>query len=1187
MTFEDALTALESLLKADEPDAGSPFTPTERRILQAAWYQENYQSVASQLYLTEGHVKDVAAALWKHISAVVHTKVTKRTLRGILETFLAEPPWTEGELTAPAEPDRTTIPRSTDWADAPDPVLFLGRQQELKTLEQWIVDDRCQVVALLGMGGIGKTALAARLSRRIQTQFDGIFWRSLLNAPKLTDILQELLLFLSPQQEAAVPSTLEGLLLSCLHHLRQRRYLVILDNGETLLAEGGEQPYRPGYSDYDQLFKRLGEAPHASCLLLTSREKPPAIAQLESPRRPLRSLTLTGLAASDAQKIVSTFQEFEASSADWQALLDLYEGHPLALELVAKHIAEVFFGDIRAFLQQGQPIFRDIGTLLNWHFERLSAAEVEVLYWLSISREPVSLQELQTLMLTPPRQAQLPSVLQSLQRRLPLVQSDRRLTLQPVLLEHVTAQFVQHMGRCLATADLKALDQFCLLQASAREHRRQTQLRLIVQPVLEHYGAERPSQTSAESHLLQLLAALKQSAREGYGAGNVLNLLVTLGYSLKSQDLSQLTLREVDLQGVALCHSNFTNVRFDRVTFTQNLKGILAVAMNTQADLLAASDSDGSIHLYETSTGRYCANLRDPHSQTWIYSLDFSPEGRHLLSSGLDQTLRLWDCQTGELLRLWSQDSQVLAVAYHPRGDRFASAGSDGNVSIWDINGTKPIKVFSGHQNWIWSLAFDPGGRRLASTADDGTTRLWDVQHGQVMVLQTQQQAGRAVAISPDGQLLATAGNEHTVALWCSNTGQPIGTLQGHRGLVRAISFHGNGSWLVSTGYDGTIRIWDIATQRCLKTLHSNGTHCLDALALGQSGDDLIVGSKDHFLQLWDLATGQCVRSLQGFVCGTASLALDATGQRLVSSGLDHFIWRWDLAKSRPLPPLSGHQSNVWAIAISPDGRTLASGSYDCTLKLWDVASGTNLHTGKGHRHFIRSVAFSATGAMVATGSSDGTVKLWETTTGQCLKTLQGHEDKVQAVLFTGTGQHLLSAGNDGQIRRWDLAKGALVEAIAASTGKVYALALPPQEGQVVSGDTDGIVRLWDWKNGRCLRVWAEHQQSIWSVAVSPDGDWIASSSNDKTVRVWHIPTGNRRHVFQFAVPVGAIAFHPASNWLVCGCFNQEIAIYSLATGERRQTLHIPRPYEGMQIRGAKGLSTAQFASLYSLGAIG
>src|SRR5437667_5204835 len=196
-----------------------------------------------------------------------------------------------------------------DWGDALAVPSFYGREEERALLSQWIVQDNCRVVSVLGMGGIGKSALSVNVMHQLvvgtgQAQgtvptacpFEVVIFRSLRDAPSCEALLDDCLQVLSPQPLSTVPADLGQRISLLLKHLRKARTLVVLDNLECLLQEGNVRGhFRPGCEGYELLLHRVVETVHQSCLLFTSREKPAKLRLLESRYPLVRSLRLTGL----------------------------------------------------------------------------------------------------------------------------------------------------------------------------------------------------------------------------------------------------------------------------------------------------------------------------------------------------------------------------------------------------------------------------------------------------------------------------------------------------------------------------------------------------------------------------------------------------------------------------------------------------------------------------------------------------------------------------------------------------------------------------------------------------------------------------------------------------------------------------------------------------------------------------
>ena len=211
---------------------------------------------------------------------------------------------------------------------------------------------------------------------------------------------------------------------------------------------------------------------------------------------------------------------------------------------------------------------------------------------------------------------------------------------------------------------------------------------------------------------------------------------------------------------------------------------------------------------------------------------------------------------------------------------------------------------------------------------------------------------------------------------------------------------------------------------------------------------------------------------------------------------------------------------------------------------------------------------------------------------GKCLQTLRGHGGMVQGLQFLPQGDRLVSVSNDGTIRLWEGSTGAQLEIWKGGedADAIQTLALHPTQPLFVTGDSRGVVKLWNWETGVCLAIASGHRNLVWSVAISPNGQWIASGSQDRTLHLWQLSPDTHElanvATFSHHTAVGAVAFDPTSEKLVGGCLSETLHVYDVATQQHDRTLTVPRPYEGINLRGTTGLSATQSAILQQLGAI-
>ncbi|MBF2076337.1 MAG: protein kinase [Synechococcales cyanobacterium C42_A2020_086] len=286
---------------------------------------------------------------------------------------------------------------------------------------------------------------------------------------------------------------------------------------------------------------------------------------------------------------------------------------------------------------------------------------------------------------------------------------------------------------------------------------------------------------------------------------------------------------------------------------------------------------------------------------------------------------------------LTAHTSWVTCVAISATTPTFASSSLDDTVKIWNLNTGELLLNLVGHTRGVNTIAISPDSRTLVSGSDDYSVRVWSFLNGALLgALSGHNRDVNAVAISPDGKLLVSGGEDRTIRLWSLSTGALLKTLAEVAGMIKTIAISPDGKLLASGGLDNKIKLWSLRTGEYLKTLvgHLNPVH---AILFSPDGQTLITGSKDKTIRLWNIQTGELVRTFTEHIRDVNALALTPNGRVLISGSSDSTIKLWDLATGRVLATWTDHTDTVNSVAVSPDGKLLVSGSSDKTIRIWQL----------------------------------------------------------------------------------------------------------------------------------------------------------------------------------------------------------------------------------------------------------
>jgi WD40 repeat protein/transcriptional regulator with XRE-family HTH domain len=608
--------------------------------------------------------------------------------------------------------------------------------------------------------------------------------------------------------------------------------------------------------------------------------------------------------------------------------------------------------------------------------------------------------------------------------------------------------------------------------------------------------------------------------------------------------IALLAIRSLDMQYTPAGDSilaSLTTFESPPLEFKGHTADVWGVDFSPDGKYLVTGSDDRTARLWDVATGE---TIRIFSGQSGgIDGVEFSPDGKYLLAGGgADHTARLWDVASGETVQVFSgHTGSVDDAAFAPDGKLIVTAGGeDMTVRIWDVATGETLHVLTGHTDYVPRVAFSPDGKYvLTAGAGDRTARLWDAATGkELRVFSGHTEAVVAVAFSPDGKYIATGCDDYIARVWDIASGELVREFTGHQGFVNGIAFSPDGRFLLTGSHDRTARLWDVATGEALRIFHGH-TGQVQGVAFSPDGNLIATASNDRIARVWNFQTSPTGIQFTGHTEEVLQASFSPNGKLVVTASYDDTARIWDAVSAQTIKILVGHSDEVHGAVFSPDGKQILTASADRTARLWDVASGKELRRFEGHTDSVNRAIFSPDGKYVVTTSYDGTARVWDAETGQTLVTFIKHgPEHVNRVAFSADGKMVATSGDDDTARIWSPLKGKELM-VFKHTDNVVGLAFSPDGKYLVTGSSDGSVRLWEIISGKEVRRFAGHQGGAFGVAFSLDGKYVLTGGRDGTARLWDVETGEEvRRFIGHTSEVRDVAFSLDGKYIVTASFD-------------------------------------------------
>lgn len=549
--------------------------------------------------------------------------------------------------------------------------------------------------------------------------------------------------------------------------------------------------------------------------------------------------------------------------------------------------------------------------------------------------------------------------------------------------------------------------------------------------------------------------------------------------------------------------------------------------------VVTASLDDHTARLWNAATGEpLCPPMK--HSGG-VFTAEFSPDGKRVVTTSEDRTARLWDGLTGQPLgEVMRHYTMVSKASFSPDGSRVATvAGKE--VGIWDGHTGLPVtKDPIRHEHSVDVVVFSPDSRFLATAEGAQVTRptynnrrharIWDAFTGKAVGKPMEHDDGiKNLAFSPDGQRLATASWDQTARVWTAATGEPVGEPMRHQSAVQTACFSPDGKKVVTGCALGKVQVWEAETGKATGTVIEQQD--VGVIRYSPNGKIILTASGDGHSGRWDAETGE----LLGWpmrhrdIVEVAKFGADAR-EIMTVAFFSKTAQLWRYRNTRSVVQRIGRGESVLLDArFSSDSKLVATASVD-TARVWEAVTGRA--AGPPLPHKCANVHFMPGGEVLATasriGETEGKVAFWNFRTGQPVGQSIALPGEVSTCAFSPDGKLVLTitsnAKGNRQAQVWDVVTGKVIAAPSGIAPFHDFASFSSDSQRFVAPSSYESAAVWDAVSGalvssimnkRNLSILAD-KYMVSDAVFSPDGKWVAVAGGDSVATVYDIAAGLR-----------------------------------------------------------------------------
>ena len=597
--------------------------------------------------------------------------------------------------------------------------------------------------------------------------------------------------------------------------------------------------------------------------------------------------------------------------------------------------------------------------------------------------------------------------------------------------------------------------------------------------------------------------------------------------------------------------------------------GLATVAPDGQTVVTAVTGHRrhfGAVRRYRVASGELLWETPSPT----VSGLAVTPDGTRVVAACDDRSARIWDLETGGLMRRFDRRASWLGQLALTSDGSLAATNRGETVLIWPVPTeaeTVPRRWTVGqplrdvrceledHRATISGLAFAADGSYLASSDSRDVVRLWDpVSCRAKAVLQLQQGGARRLdrlALSPDGKVLVAAG-DRTAWMWNVESEELLSSYRVEGEEISAVVFDRRGEWLAIGHERGRISLLKPGQEQPFRTLRSG--RGLSWIEPSPAGDELAVGHLGVDILSLTAPAGR-VR-LKNFKRHVSGVRISDDGAQVISES-PGTIRIWDLETGRPPVELEGSRA-----LSSTDGAVVAVGGRERSdgIRIWHRDTLGILDRVR-HDAVVTAFDLDRGGEVLATAADDGTVRLWNARTGERLKHFAGPSSAASDVVLAEDARAVVASYADGSLWVWNLEGDAPRHVLYhPETRETWQMLAMPSASRLLTTVVGGGTYLWDLERGGIARRLVEEFVAFGAAAFAADSRLVMSLISKPEVEVWSAATGRRLFSLRgHRVPVAGLAVLDQGRQIVTGAGDGTLGWWRAADGERRRLLPMSR----------------------------